>query len=144
MKWFDQLPPGSIESFHQLTESFMAQFVINTKVSKGVGSLLILRKGKNESIKNYSKRYWETYNEIEKCSKELLVARYKLGLTPKERLWKNLTLNPPPISGTSCPRSKCLLDWRMKPNRQSQIQVQLPRVRDCSRGTKKDQLNTKV
>ena len=73
----------------------MAQFVINTKVSKGVGSLLILRKGKNESIKNYSKRYKENYNEIEKCSKELLVARYKLGLTPKERLWKNLTLNPP-------------------------------------------------
>ncbi|GFS32006.1 hypothetical protein Acr_00g0020340 [Actinidia rufa] len=37
---------------------------------------------------------FETYNEIEECSKELVVASYKLGLTPGKRLWENLTLNP--------------------------------------------------
>ena len=94
MKWYDRLPPRSIESFHQLTESFVARLVIKTKAPKGVGSLLTRRKGKNESIRNYNKRYRETYNEIEECSKELVVASYKLGLTPGERLWKNLTLNP--------------------------------------------------
>ncbi|GFS42483.1 hypothetical protein Acr_00g0080070 [Actinidia rufa] len=73
----------------------MAQFVINTKVPKGVSSLLTLWKGKNESIHNYNKRYWETYNEIEECSEELAVASNKLKLTPRERLWENLTLNPP-------------------------------------------------
>ena len=46
-------------------------------------------------IRNYIKRYWETYNDIEKCLEELAVASYKLGLTLGERLWKNLTLNPP-------------------------------------------------
>ena len=60
----------------------MARFIINTKAPKGVGSLLKLRKGTNESIRNYRKHYWETYNEIEECSKELAVASYKLGLTP--------------------------------------------------------------
>ncbi|XP_057493157.1 uncharacterized protein LOC130778645 [Actinidia eriantha] len=95
LKWFDKLPPGSIENFYQLTESFVARFVINTKAPKVVSSLLTLKKGRNESIRNYSKRYWETYNEIEECSEEMAVASYKLGLTPGDRLWENLTLDPP-------------------------------------------------
>ncbi|GFZ14402.1 hypothetical protein Acr_24g0005920 [Actinidia rufa] len=78
----------------ELTESFVARFVINTKAPKTVGSLLMLKKGKNESIRNYNKRYWETYNEIEKCSEEMAVASYKLGLAPRDRLWENLTRPP--------------------------------------------------
>ena len=84
LKWFDKLLAGSIENFHQLTE--VAQFVINTKMPKVVGSLLMLRKGKSKSICNYNKRYWETYKDIEECSEELAVVSYKLGLTPEERL----------------------------------------------------------
>ena len=57
LKWFNKLPIGSIENFHQLTESSIARFVINTKALKGVGSLLTMRKGKNEMICNYNKRY---------------------------------------------------------------------------------------
>ena len=55
----------------------------------------MLSKGKNKSIRNYNKRYWNTYNEIEECFEELEEGSYKLGLTPGERLWENLKLNPP-------------------------------------------------
>ena len=55
LKWFNKLPAGSIDNFHQLTESFVVQFVIDTKVPKGVDSLLTLRKGKKETIINNSK-----------------------------------------------------------------------------------------
>ncbi|GFZ02308.1 hypothetical protein Acr_15g0009160 [Actinidia rufa] len=85
LKWFDKLSAVSIENFYQLTESFVGRFVINTKAPKAVGSLLTLKKGKNESIRNYSKRYWETYNEIEECSEQMVVASYKLGLAPGDR-----------------------------------------------------------
>ncbi|GFS29078.1 hypothetical protein Acr_00g0005240 [Actinidia rufa] len=95
LKWFDRLPPGSIENFYQLTESFVVRFVINTKAPKVVGSLLTLKKGRNELIRSYGKRYWEMYNEIEECSKEMAVASYKLGLSPWDRLCENLTLDPP-------------------------------------------------
>ena len=78
-----------------MIESFVARFMINTKAPKGVGSLLIMKKGKNKMIHNYRKRYWKTYNEIEECSEELAVASYKLGLTLGKRLWENVTLNPP-------------------------------------------------
>ena len=92
LKWFEWLPTGSVGSFYQLIESFVAQFVINTKAPKGFGSLLTLRKGKNETLRNYNKHYWETYNEIEECSEKLTATSYKLGLTPRERLWEDLTL----------------------------------------------------
>ena len=49
LKWFNKLPKGLIKSFHQLTESFVAQFIINTKAPKGVSSLLTLRKGKKNT-----------------------------------------------------------------------------------------------
>ena len=41
---------------------------------------------KNESICNYIKHYWKTYNEIEECLKKVVVASYKLKLTPRETL----------------------------------------------------------
>ena len=57
LKWFDKMLARSIDNFHQLTESFVVWFVINTKAPKGVGSLLMLKKGKIEAIRNYNKRY---------------------------------------------------------------------------------------
>ena len=54
LKWFDKLLPGSIKNFLQLFESFVAQFVINTKAPKSVSSLLIFCKGKNKTLRNYS------------------------------------------------------------------------------------------
>ncbi|GFZ15592.1 hypothetical protein Acr_25g0000010, partial [Actinidia rufa] len=43
---------------------------------------------------NYSKRHWELYNEIEECLEELVMVIYKLRLTPREKIWEDLTLNP--------------------------------------------------
>ncbi|GFY85407.1 hypothetical protein Acr_04g0001450 [Actinidia rufa] len=53
---------------------------------------------KNGTLCNYSKRYWELYNEIKECSEELAVVSYKVGavgLTLGEKRWEDLTLNPP-------------------------------------------------
>ena len=55
---------------------------------------MTLRKGKNESLCNYNKSYWETYNEIKECLEEFPIDSYKLGLTPGERFWKDLTFSP--------------------------------------------------
>ena len=56
LKWLDKLLVGSIRSFYQLFESFVAWFVINTKAVKCVSSLLTpLHKGKNEFSANVKK-----------------------------------------------------------------------------------------
>ena len=49
---------------------------------------MTLRKGKNESLCNYNKHYWETYNDIEECSEELVIASYKLVITPRKDFGK--------------------------------------------------------
>ena len=64
IRWFKRIPASSIGDFIELFESFVDQFIINTKASNGVSSLLSIRKGSNKSLKNYNKRYWELYNEI--------------------------------------------------------------------------------
>ena len=57
LKWFKKIPSGSIRDFLQLSESFIALFIINTKAPKGVSALLLIRKEKNGTLKNYIKRY---------------------------------------------------------------------------------------
>ncbi|GFY80745.1 hypothetical protein Acr_01g0005540 [Actinidia rufa] len=79
-------PPRSIGNVFQLSELFVAQFVINTKVLKGVNSLLILQNGKNETLRNYNKTYLEIYNEIKGCTEELAVVNYNLRLTLGNKL----------------------------------------------------------
>ena len=77
LRWFKKIPPGSIGD-----------------------SLHFIKKSKNESLyKNellwkYNKRYWELYNKIKGCSKELVLS-HKFRLTLGEKLWDDLTLHPP-------------------------------------------------
>ena len=57
--------------------------------------VLFSQSERNEMLRNYSRRYWELYNEIDGCSEKLAVVSYELTLTPEEMLWDDLTLDPP-------------------------------------------------
>ena len=70
LRWFEKITFGSIGDFTQLFESFVIRFVVNTKTPKGVSSLLTLKNGKNETLSNSNKRYWELYKEIDGYSKD--------------------------------------------------------------------------
>ncbi|XP_050241037.1 uncharacterized protein LOC126689922 [Quercus robur] len=65
MRWFDALQPNSIDSFKQLTQAFGFRFIISTRVPRPLDSLLSLSMWEGETLKAYSDRYWEMYNEIE-------------------------------------------------------------------------------
>ena len=63
----------SISSWKQLSKAFLARFVTN-RVPNKVDALLALKKGHQKSLRDYARRYWNTYNEIEGCNEELVVA----------------------------------------------------------------------
>ena len=65
MRWFDALEEGSIRSFEELTRAFGARFITCSRVPKPVDSLLSMTIKEGETLKTYSDRYWETYNEID-------------------------------------------------------------------------------
>ena len=48
-----------------------------------------------ESLKSYLASYWETYNEIDLCGKDLAVRQFKFGLSTGCTIRQSLTKKPP-------------------------------------------------
>ncbi|XP_075651109.1 uncharacterized protein LOC142621663 [Castanea sativa] len=48
-----------------------------------------------ETLKTYSDRYWELYNEIDGDFEDVAVWTFKVGLPTNADLWKSLTMKPP-------------------------------------------------
>ncbi|XP_075670267.1 uncharacterized protein LOC142640046 [Castanea sativa] len=92
MRWFDTLEKGSLGSFEELIRAFGARFITCTKVFKPIDSLLsmVIREGK--TLRTYSDRDWETYNEINGDFEDVAVKTFKLGLPTEHELRKSFTM----------------------------------------------------
>lgn len=96
LKWFTRLPVGQIDNFRELTEQFTIRFITNSRVVKGPEALTNMKKRKNETICEYSFRYWETYQKTKDCDLKFALDTFKYGL-PKDRngIYNSLTRVPP-------------------------------------------------
>ena len=94
MRWFDGLKTGSINSFKELTQAFGSYFITCTKVPRSLDSLLSLSMREGETLKTYSDRYWEMYNEIEGNFEDVAISTFKSGLPTEHGLKKSLTGKP--------------------------------------------------
>ena len=65
MRWFDGLGAGSIGSFKELTRAFGSRFITCSRVPQPLDSLLSMIMREGETLKTYSDRYWEMFNEID-------------------------------------------------------------------------------
>ena len=63
-----------------MAEAFVARFITNSRKIREMDALLTIKLQDNETIKDYSTRFWETYNNIDGCDKEVAVRTFKLGL----------------------------------------------------------------
>ena len=96
LKWFNQLGRRTINSWIQMTEAFVAHFITNSRRTREMNVLLTMKLEDNETIKDYSTRFWETYNDIVGCGKEMAVRTFKLGFPPSTSLRQSLTKRPLP------------------------------------------------
>ena len=94
MRWFDAFRPNSINSFKQLTQAFGSHFITSSRVLRPLDSLLSLSMQEEETLKAYSDRYWEMYNEIEGDYDDVAISIFKSGLPTKHGLRKSLTGKP--------------------------------------------------
>jgi hypothetical protein len=78
-----------------MAETFVGRFITNSQKPKGMDSLMTMKLGENESIKDYSARFLETYNDIDGCGEDMVVQTFKLGLPPSTGLRQSLTKHPP-------------------------------------------------
>ena len=94
MRWFNGLKANSIDSFKKLTQSFGARFITCSRVPLPLGSLLSMSMRDGETLKAYSNRYWEMFNEIDGSYDDVAISTLKAGLPVGHDLRKSLTDKP--------------------------------------------------
>ena len=94
VKWFNGLRANSIDSFKKLTQSFGARFITCSRVPLPLGSLLSMSMREGETLKAYSDRYWEMFNEIDGNYDDVAISTFKTGLPTEHDLRKSLTSKP--------------------------------------------------
>ena len=67
---------------------------MSSRVPRPLDSLLSLSMREGETLKAYSDRYWEMYNEIESDYDGVAISTFKSGLPTKHGLRKSLTGKP--------------------------------------------------
>uniref|UniRef100_A0A2N9GWW3 RNase H type-1 domain-containing protein n=1 Tax=Fagus sylvatica TaxID=28930 RepID=A0A2N9GWW3_FAGSY len=95
LRWFDRLEHGSIRSWKEMSKIFTARFITNTRKPKEIDSLLALTMKVGETLKSYSTRYWEVYNDIDACDEDIVVKTFRFGLHEDSKLRKSFTKRPP-------------------------------------------------
>ena len=94
MRWFDDLGAGSINSFKELTKAFGSHFITCSRVPRPLDSLLSMSMQEGETLKTYSDRYWEMFNEIDGDFDNVAIRTFKVGLHAVHGLRKSLTGKP--------------------------------------------------
>ena len=94
MRWFNDLRANSIDSFKKLTQSFGTRFITCSRVPLPLGSLLAMSISEGETLKAYSDRYWEMFNEIDGSYDDVAISMFKARLPAEHDLRKSLTGKP--------------------------------------------------
>ena len=94
MRWFNSLKTNSVGSYKQLTQAFCSRFITNSRVPRPLSSLLSLSMHEGKTLKTYSDRYWEMYNELDENHDDVAISTFKSGLPTEPGLWKSLTGKP--------------------------------------------------
>ena len=94
MRWFDGLGVGSIDSFKELTRVFSSRFITSSRVPRPLDSLLSMFMREGETLKMYSNKYWEMFNEIDGDFNDVAIRTFKVSLPAEHDLRKSLTKKP--------------------------------------------------
>ena len=94
MRWFNGLKADSVDSYKQLTQAFGFHFVTNSRAPQPLSALLSLSMRDGETLKTYSGRYWEMYNEMDGNFDDVAINTFKSSLPTEHGLRKSLTSKP--------------------------------------------------
>ena len=84
----------SVDSYRQLTQAFGFRIVTNSRGPQPLSALLSLSMRDGETLKTYSGRYWEMYNEMEGNFDGVAINHFKSNLPNEHGLRKSLTGKP--------------------------------------------------
>ena len=91
IRWFDGLCASSINSFKELTRAFGSHFITCSRVPRLLDSLLSMSMREGKTLKTYSDKYWEMFNEIDGDFDDMAIRNFKVSLPTEHDLRKSLT-----------------------------------------------------
>ena len=94
IRWFNGLKTNSVGSYRQLTQAFGSHFVTNSRAPRLLNALLSLSRYDGETLKAYSNRYWEMYNEMDGNFDDVDINTFKNSLPTEHDLRKSLIGKP--------------------------------------------------
>nr|XP_023928933.1 uncharacterized protein LOC112040275 [Quercus suber] len=94
MRWFNGLKANSIDSFEKLTQTSGARFITCRRVPQPLRLLLSMSMQEGETLRAYSDRYWEMFNEVDGAYDDVAINTFKGGLPSEHGLRKSLTSKP--------------------------------------------------
>ncbi|CAN6702363.1 unnamed protein product [Malus baccata var. baccata] len=92
---FRQLKPRSIESFTELCEVFISQYVCNRRPRKDVTILFSTKQNVGESLKSYMTRFTEEMSTLEECDSHTASLAFREGVLPGTKMRRSLIETPP-------------------------------------------------
>ncbi|XP_022025124.1 uncharacterized protein LOC110925479 [Helianthus annuus] len=78
--WFDSLPPGSIDSYEELSEKFLRNFGQQRKMVKNPNEILHIRQRDNERIDQYMERFVKESMNIKDVPEVMKISSFINGL----------------------------------------------------------------
>jgi hypothetical protein len=93
--WFRKLPPRSISNFDDLGRIFLTQFMAGVMRKKPAGSLICIRQGPKELLKDYLTRFNQEKLATESCTEEFVYCPLFKGIRKDEPLIANLARKSP-------------------------------------------------
>ena len=85
---------GFVDSFKELTQAFGSHFITCSRVPQPLDSLLSISMREGETLKTYSDRYWEMFNEIDGNFDDVAIRTFKVSLPAEHGLRKSLIGKP--------------------------------------------------
>jgi hypothetical protein len=88
--WFYSLRPNSLHTFDEVSRAFVDQYISRKEIMKNSHTLLSLKMGGGESLKNYLSRFQNEVATIHNCSDEVAAAAFIGGLSPTHKFFEVL------------------------------------------------------
>ncbi|XP_023882196.1 uncharacterized protein LOC111994538 [Quercus suber] len=92
-EWFTKLPTSSIDTFEQLSSSFLRHFIGGQQPKRTADHLLTIRQGEKETLRSYVKRFTRETLEVDEADDMVQLTTFKAGLRSRD-LVSSLAKNP--------------------------------------------------
>ena len=82
LAWFHKLPRGSLNSFNQLWDTFVSQYLCSVRQKGNISLLQSIFKWDDESIREFTRRFGQTVQQIDVYSMDTVLQNFRRSFGP--------------------------------------------------------------